>query len=330
MIILAGDIGGTKSNLGLFERDDQGRPRAVAEATFSTHDFAAPEAMLEQFVRGSGRSFADVAAACLGVAGPVEDGVCVAEWLPWKRVAERDLASATGVRDVWLINDMVATAHGVTVLRDDQVVPLNPDGVRKAGRNVAVIAAGTGLGESALVADRHGRYHAVTCEGGHTDWAPRTEAELGLFNWLAERIHPVNQETVICGRGLVNVYNYLQGQATNRRTDLAPDGDQAADIAKSAEAGSDPTAARAMDLFMAAYGARAGNLAMQFMSTGGVFVAGGIAAKNLRKIQDGTFLSAFLDKGELFHGILTPVPVYVVTEQKTALLGAANYAMQQV
>ena len=342
MMILAADVGGTKSNLGLFdiarEACDPGHRRVPGdlclrfERTYPTHDF--PESlaeMLVRFLREAGVRTEDVAAACAGIAGPVEDGVCVAEWLPWRRVDQKEVAAGVGVRSTTLINDMVATAWGVTALRPDQLVTLHA-GEQKSEddtdvrRNIAVIAAGTGLGETALVYD-DGAYHAVACEGGHTDWAPRNPVELDLFRFLLERSHRVTNEHVICGRGLVNVYTYFKSLETGKRPAELPDSDDdAARIAKAAAADPKSAAGKAMDLFVAAYGGRAGNVAMQFMATGGVYVGGGIAPKNLDRMRDGTFVRHFLDKGPLFRPILEKIPVHVVLEQKTALIGAAQYA----
>jgi glucokinase len=215
------------------------------------------------------------------------------------------------------------------VLRPDQLVTLNP-GEPKQRRNVAVIAAGTGLGESALVFDDDG-FHAVACEGGHTDWAPRNVAEFDLFRFLLERSHRVTNEHVICGRGLVNVYTYLKALETGQAPAKLPDSDKdAGRIAEEAAANPSSAAGKAMDLFVSAYGGRAGNLAMQVMATGGVYVCGGMAAKNLDRMGDGSFVRNFLDKGPLFRPILEKIPVHVVTEQKTALIGAAQYAVAHV
>ena len=332
MIILAADIGGTKSNLGLFEAGGRGPGGAIPpltlgfERSYPTHDFPRGlDTMLRRFLDEAKASAADVAAACAGIAGPVEDGVCVADWLPWRQVDEKQVAAGVGVRSTRLINDMVATAWGVTALRPDQLVTLQA-GEQKAGRNVAVIAAGTGLGETALVFD-DGGYHAVACEGGHTDWAPRNKAEFDLFRFLMERSQRVTNEHVICGRGLVNVYTYFRSLETGSPPAELPDSDDdAARIAKEAVADPASAAGRAMDLFVAAYGGRAGNVAMQFMATGGVFVGGGIAPKNLDRLRDGTFVRNFVDKGPLFQPILEKIPVHVVLEQKTALIGAAQFA----
>jgi glucokinase len=327
MMILAADVGGTKSNLGLFESGGGAALTPRFQRTYATHDFPQSVAvMLLRFLQEAKAAPAEVAAACVGIAGPVEDGVSVAEWLPWPRVDEREVAAGVGIRGTRLINDMVATAWGVTVLRPDQLVTLNP-GESKQGRNVAVIAAGTGLGESALIFDDDG-FHAVTCEGGHTDWAPRNKAELDLFRFLLDRSHRVTNEHVICGRGLVNVYTYFKSLETGQAPAKLPDSDKdAGRIAEEAAGNPASAAGKAMDLFVSAYGGRAGNLAMQVMATGGVYVCGGMAAKNLARMGDGSFVRNFLDKGPLFRPILEKIPVHVVTEQKTALIGAAQYAV---
>lgn len=334
MIILAADVGGTKSNLGIFESTGGRAPGAGAssaaamrfERSYPTHDFPKSLAsMLSQFLREANVSAAAVSAACVGIAGPVEDGVCVAEWLPWHRVDEREVSDEAGVRGTRLINDMVATAWGVTALQPDQIVTLQA-GEARAGRNVAVIAAGTGLGESALIFD-DGKYHSVTCEGGHTDWAPRNPTELGLFRFLMERSDRVTNEHVIRGRGIVNVYAYFKSLETGVVPSTLPDSDKdAGRIAQEASANPGSAAGKAMELFVAAYGGRAGNLAMQFMATGGVYVGGGIAPKNLDRMRDGTFVRNFVAKGPLFGPILEKIPVHVVLEQKTALIGAAQFA----
>src|SRR3954471_22352135 len=336
MIILAADVGGTKSNVGIFEAQGSGATGVAAEVgalgvrferSYATHDFPRSLAdLLTRFLGEASVSARDVAAACVGIAGPVEDGVSVAEWLPWHVVDEREVSAGVGVRGTRLINDMVATAWGVTALRPDQLVTLHP-GQPKAGHNIAVIAAGTGLGESALVYD-DGQYHAVACEGGHTDWAPRNKEEFDLFRFLLERSRRVTNEHVICGRGLVNVYTYFKALETGQFPAALPDNDQdARRIARDAAANPSSPEAKAVNLFLSAYGGRAGNLAMQLMATGGVYVGGGIAPKNLDRMRDGAFVNNFLDKGPLFRPILEKIPVHVVLEQKTALIGAAQYAV---
>jgi glucokinase len=330
MIILAADVGGTKSNLGLFERGgvhaaSSAAPTLRFEKSYATQKLGTLASVLTDFLKEAGSRPQDVSASCIGLAGPVEDGVCVAEWLPWHHVDEKEVAAGSGIANTRLINDMVATAWGVTAVRPEQLVTLNP-GEPKPNRNLAVIAAGTGLGESALIFD-DGKYHALTSEGGHTDWAPRTKTDLDLFRFLMERSDRVTNEHVLRGRGICNVHAYFKGLETGRLPDKLPDSDeQAGEIAKQALANPNSAAGKAMNLFVSAYGARAGNLAMQVMSTGGVYVGGGIAPKNLELMKSPAFMEAFLDKGPLFRPILLKMPVYVVMEQKTGLLGAAQYA----
>jgi glucokinase len=329
MIILAADVGGTKSNMGLFERGGGDGSVASAkprfEKSYATQKLGALGSVLLDFLKEAGARPQDVAAACVGIAGPVEDGQCIAEWLPWRTVDEKEVAARSGIANTRLINDMVATAWGVTAVPPDKLVTLNP-GEPKKNRNVAVIAAGTGLGESALIFD-DGRYHALTSEGGHTDWAPRNKTELDLFRFLLERSERVNNEHVLRGQGICNVYAYFKGLETGQFPKQLPTGDeQAAEIAREGAQSPSSAAGKAMNLFVSAYGARAGNLAMQVMSTGGVYVGGGIAPKNLELMKSGVFMEAFLAKGPLFRPILQKMPVHVVMEQKTALLGAAQYA----
>ena len=332
MIILAADVGGTKSNVGLFEAGAWGGATSLNlkfEKSYPTHQLKTLASMMTSFLKDAGSRAQDVASACIGIAGPVEDGRCVAEWLPWRVVDEKEVAAGAAIPGTRLINDMVATAWGVTAVRPEQLVTLNP-GEPKKNRNVAVIAAGTGLGESALIFD-DGKYHHLTSEGGHTDWAPRNALELDLFKFLMERSDRVTNEHVLRGRGICNVHAYFTALETGRFPDELPDSDeQAGEIARRAAADPSSAAGKAMRLFVSAYGARAGNLAMQVMSTGGVYVGGGIAPKNLELMKSGAFMEAFLHKGPLFRPILEKMPVYVVTEQKTALLGAAQYAIAHV
>jgi len=330
MIILAADVGGTKSNLGLFEKSAAAHGSGTAaalrfEKSYPTQKLGTLASVLVDFLKEAGSRAQDVSAACIGIAGPVEDGQCVAEWLPWHHVDEKEVGAGAGIENTRLINDMVATAWGVTAVRPEQLVTLNR-GEPKLNRNIAVIAAGTGLGESALIFD-DGKYHALTSEGGHTDWAPRTKTDLDLFRFLLERTDRVNNEHVLRGRGICNVHAFFKGLETGQFPRELPDTDaQAGEIARQGLAEPTSAAGKAMDLFVSAYGARAGNLAMQVMSTGGVYVGGGIAPKNLELMKSGKFMEAFVDKGPLFRPILQKMPVHVVTEQKTGLLGAAQYA----
>jgi glucokinase len=330
MIILAGDIGGTKTNLGLFERAGDGRLRVLDERSVATGASGTLEEMISGFVAGRYQ----VDAASFGVAGPVADGVCLGENLPWKEVRDTSIAAALGVRRVFLLNDLEATSYGVRFLGGDQLVTLQA-GRRAERANIAVIAAGTGLGEGGLVWQT-GSYHTLACEGGHTDLAVRNELEIELLRYLLKLERPVNQEAVLCGTGLTNVYDFLRatGRAKDSAAflatfDAAKPSDKPGLISRAAAEGREPGCDAALDLFVTMYGARAGNLALTLMARGGVYVGGGIAPKNLAKMKAGAFMTAFLDKGDHFRPILQEFPVHVVLEQRTALLGAANYAADQ-
>ena len=331
MIILAGDIGGTKTNLGLFEQSTPGGDlRKLEEKTVPTNSAGSPEEIMLKYLKDR-PSPVKVDTAAFGIAGPVTNGVCQGENLPWHReIRATSLAEALGVRRASLLNDLAATANGVRFLKDEQIVTIY-EGQPVENGTLAVIAAGTGLGEAALVW-QGSDYEPLALEGGHTDLAIRNEEEIELFKFLLGVERPVNQEAVLCGSGLFNVYRFLQ--STGRYQEPS---DLAGQIASATEKDKPglvsifslqkkaPIYEKALDLFMSMYGARAGNLAMTLMATGGVYVGGGIAPKNLEKLKDGTFINAFLDKG-FFRRFMEKMPVYVVLEQKTALIGAAQYA----
>lgn len=331
MIILAGDIGGTKSNLGLFEQASAGGDlKKLDEKTVPTHSFPSPEDMMVAFVNNR-PSKVKIEAAAFGIAGPVTNGVCMGENLPWKReIRDTSLAQALGLKRASLLNDLAATANGVRFLKDEQIVTLHAGQPVEHG-TLAVIAAGTGLGEAALIwqgAD----YEPLPLEGGHTDLAIRNEEEVELFKFLLTVERPVNQEAVLCGSGLFNVYRYLKSTGRYpeppemaQQIDAAGEKEKPGLVSQFGLARKAPIYEKALAIFISMYGARAGNLAMTLMATGGVFIGGGIAPKNLERLKDGTFMQAFTDKG-FFRRFMEKMPVHVVLEQKTALIGAAQYA----
>lgn len=332
MNIFAADIGGTKTNYGFYETDDGETLRQVAQGSVFTGDSDDCNSMLSSIVEknAGGRT---IDGAAFGIAGPVTNGVCNGENLPWKNklASEPSIAQALKLDRVSLLNDLAATAAGVRYLKGDQIVTL-AEGQKQDHGNIAVIAAGTGLGEAGLI--WHGsEYEPLAMEGGHTDLAARNELELELFKFLLTIERPVNQEAVLCGSGLLNVYNFFKSTGRAMEPDWLANEIQAAAakdkpgvVSRHALDGKSDLCAQALDLFMSMYGARAGNLAMQIMSTGGVFIGGGIAPKNLDKLKDGTFMRAFVDKGHHFNPIMKTFPVHVILEQKTALIGAAHYA----
>ena len=302
-MILAGDIGGTNTRLALFDGDPR-EPAALTTYPSSVH--AGLEEMVEAFLA---EHSAQVERACFGVAGSVRDGHCVDTTnLAWP-VEGSSLARALGLPAVSLLNDLEANARGIAALGPEDFAVLN-DGDPNARGNAAVISAGTGLGEAGLYWDGE-RHRAFTCEGGHTDFGPRSEVEVDLWRFLAAEHGHVSYERVCSGMGLVNIYRFLGGGPV-----------EAAEISRSALAGTDERAVRALDLMVSIYGAEAGNLALKVMATGGVYLGGGIAPKILAKLADGTFMRAFTTKGR-FRPLLERVPVRVILNDRTALLGAA-------
>ena len=331
MIILAGDIGGTKSNLGLFERSDAtGELRKLDEKTVPTNSYPSPEDMMVAFVNNRPNKV-KLDTAAFGIAGPVTNGVTQGENLPWKKeIKDSSLATALNVKRASLLNDLAATANGVRFLKDEQIVTLH-EGQPVEHGNLAVIAAGTGLGEAGLIWQGTD-YEPLPLEGGHTDLAIRNEEEIELFKFLLTVERPVNQEAVLCGSGLFNVYRYLRQTGRYpepadlaQQIDAAGEKDKPGLVSKFGLERKAKIYDKALDTFISMYGARAGNLAMTLMATGGVFVGGGIAPKNIKRVADGTFIKAFRDKG-FFRQFMEKMPVHVVLEHKTALIGAAHYA----
>ena len=322
-MILAGDVGGTKTTLALFE-PRAGAPMVVREATLHSHDFRSLEAAIARFLGEGPR--ADIAAACVGIAGPVMDGRVVAVNLPWV-VDERGLASAIPAQRVRLLNDLEATAHGVWALREDELVSLQ--GGRLRDGNVAVIAAGTGLGE-AIVVDHEATRTVIATEGGHSDFAPRGEVEEDLLRYLRKEFGRVSCERVLSGPGLVNVYRFLRDTGVAKESPqtaaLMREGDPAAVVGELGMRGSDRLCEMALGILGSVYGAEAGNLALKALALGGVVVAGGIAPRLMPLLRAGAFVSAFRDKGRL-SSLMETIPVLVALNPKTALLGAARVAL---
>jgi glucokinase len=320
-MLLCGDIGGTKTTLALFAPR---HPRApVRLETYASTEVPGLERLLVRFLAGEPRA---VAAACFGVAGPVRGGRVEATNIPWV-IDAAALGAFLGGVPVFLLNDLEALAYGVDGLADADCVVLNA-GRPEPGGTRAVIAAGTGLGQAALVWAGT-RWIAVASEGGHADFAPRSEREIALLHYLQGRHEHVSWEHVVSGPGLVHLVEFLrdvEGREVQPALAAAlpgPDGGRA--VTTAALDGTAPVAAAALDLFVRLYGAEAGNLALKLKATGGVWVGGGIAPQILPRLQDGAFREAFVAKGR-FRKLLEAVPVRVILEPRTALLGAAAYA----
>ncbi len=321
-MILAGDIGGTKTVLALLETSGLGAAR-VREGRYASREHGTLEAILDAFLGEAGRPRID--AACLSIAGPVLEGEVKATNLPWA-VSEAALAARLGTPRVRLLNDLEAAAHAMPHLTGDAVLVLQA-GVTRPG-HFAVIAAGTGLGEAIGYWDGT-RHHPFASEGGHVDFAPRTDVEADLLRFLAAEFGRVSCERVVSGPGLFNVYRFLRDTGRGHEppwlATRLPAEDPSAVVAEAALAGEAPLCAAALDLFVSIYGAQAGNLALTALALGGLYVAGGIAPKIRRKLEDGTFMRAFLAKGRL-SGLLAEIPVRVCLDPYAPLDGAARVA----
>jgi glucokinase len=321
-VILAGDVGGTKTALALFDV----RRRALAvvrEGVLPSQGFAGLGEAIRQFLLEGAPASVD--AACVGVAGPVIDGRCTATNLPWV-IDEASLAACVSTTRVKLVNDLEATAHGVLGLKPSSFATLQAGEPRRA--TMALIAAGTGLGEVLLPWD--GRRHRVAgSEGGHTDFAPRTELETELLRFLRKELGRVSYERVVSGPGLYNIYRFLLASDGTPESEWLrsrlESGDPSAVIAEAALDHRDARAVQALDMFVSIYGAEAGNLALKALAVGGVLVGGGIGPKIRAKLEDGTFMKAFRDKGRL-SGMMASIPVHLVLEPRAGLLGAATIA----
>ncbi|MDE2314366.1 MAG: glucokinase [Elusimicrobia bacterium] len=322
-VVLAGDVGGTNTRLALFKPGAALKPAALD--IYPSRDYDSLGAALKAFTAKHG---AGVAAACLGVAGPVKDGRVEATNLPWD-IDARALSPFLGGAPVRLLNDLEANAWGLAELSDKDFASLNA-GAPGASGHQALIAAGTGLGQALLI-DAGGRKTPVATEGGHADFAPRTDEEAALLAFLRGKFGRVSCERVLSGPGLVNIYDFLrQVRKMHEPAWLAGEmksEDPSAAISKAALEGRAEICARALEIFVSVYGAQAGNMALSVLSRGGVFLGGGIAPKILSELQKPAFMKAFLNKGRM-SPVLETIPVRVVLNDHAALLGAARCALQ--
>ncbi len=323
-MILAGDVGGTKCNLALFDTR-QGTLRRVAHRRFQSKNYPHFEEIVAEFTRQlpeSGPEGAEkIVAAGFGVAGPVVEDKVRATNLPWL-VDAASLGRLLGVERVVLLNDLQATAYSLAVLRPDELGVLKeatPDPTAAK----ALIAAGTGLGEAILFWDGN-RYVVAPSEGGHADFAPRSDQEIELLRFLKQRHAHVSFELILSGRGFRSIHEFLDPAVKHPSFDN-PAADPAPEITRAGLEGSCPVCVKTLDLWTALYGAEAGNLALKVLARGGVYVAGGIAVKILAKLKDGTFTRNFCEKSK-FGILLSQIPIYVVLNEDAPLLGAAAQA----
>lgn len=325
-MIIAGDIGGTKTNLALFDGDGEQTGALVAAESFASTRYPSLEAILAEFLK---EHQTDITHACFGIAGPVVEGNVETSNLAWT-VSTATLAQMLRTERVKLINDLEATAYGIEALNETQVYALSEgEGPRRDGHR-ALIAAGTGLGMAGLFWDgRH--YQPIPSEGGHIDFAPRNPLEIDLLGYLMETLKAhVSYERVVSGPGIFTLYTFLRERKYAAEPEwLAAEiesGDASAAISKAALEKRSELAVKALDLFVDLYGAMTGNLALLLKPEGGVYIGGGIAPKILDKLKDGSFMRAYRDKGRLSY-VIENLPVYVILEDRTAVLGAARCAL---
>ncbi|HHH20181.1 MAG TPA: glucokinase [Campylobacterales bacterium] len=327
-MILAGDIGGTKTNLALFQIEDR-RLSILKQRQFPSADYTSLMEVIEAFAREV--SLSEVEAACFGIAGPVIEGRCRTTNLAWE-IRTDALQPYLATQRVRLLNDLESTAYGMLYLEDEAFVTLNAGKSTQANR--AVIAAGTGLGEAILYYDPTTGFHPIASEGGHCDVAPLTEQHDQLLAWLRQRYpEHVSYERILSGPGVYALYQFLaeSGFAAEPEAmqQLSKGQDKSAMVSRCAIEANDPLCQEALRLFVEIYGAEAGNLALKSMALGGLYIGGGIAPKILSVLQEGTFMRAFVAKGR-FEEMLKAIEVKVSLNDETALLGAAYFARDKL
>ena len=323
-MILAGDVGGTKVHLALYAFED-GRLKPVRDARFPAHEFTSLDAVVEKFLGSEERE--QIVASCFGVPGPVRDGRLKLTNLPWE-LGAHDIARSLHIEHIFLINDLEANGYGIPELAPESICTLAAGDPAAYGHR-GLIAAGTGLGQALLIWD--GRTHRpIPSEGGHCDFAARTDREVGLFKYLQRTLNGrVSWERVVSGIGIKNIYEYLRDvekleEPAWLRDRMAAE-DPNAVIGTCAEDGSSQLCFETMQLFASAYGAEAGNLALKVLALGGIYLGGGIAPKMIKTLNSGGFMEAFLDKGRL-SAVLKTIPVRIILDDACALLGAAAFA----
>ena len=328
-MILAGDVGGTKVHLALYDFAN-GRLHPIRDQKFPAHEFGSLDDVVHKFLAGDGTASTqgkDILAACFGCPGPVRDGRQKLSNLPWT-LDTRDLVKSLSIPHISLINDLEANGYGIPELAPESIFTLH-DGDPEATGHAGLMAAGTGLGQALLIWDGK-KHRPIPSEGGHSDFAARSNREIALLEYLRNTLKGrVSWERVVSGIGIKNIYTFLRdvekinepGWLHDRMLSEDPN----AVIGQCAEDGSSSLCFETMKVFTGAYGAEAGNMALQVLATGGMYLGGGIAPKILKTLKNGTFTQAFIDKGRL-SPLVESVPVRVILDDTCALLGAAAYA----
>lgn len=328
-MILAGDVGGTKVDLALYQFTG-GKLTTLHEQKYASADFSGLDKVVTRFLEEAGITGArrpGIIAACFGGPGPVRQGRLKPTNLPWD-LDSRRLSAELEIEHIFLINDLEANGYGIAELAPDKIYTLS-EGDASIQGNRALISPGTGLGEAVLVWNGH-VHLPMASEGGHSDFAARTDEEIELLRYLKRELEGrVSYERVISGQGLSSIYSFCRDVLRLEEPEWLKNRMQQEDpnavIGELGEEGKNELCAKALDMFVSAFGAEAGNLALTILSSGGVYLGGGIAPKLLTKMKDGTFLRAFRDKGRL-SDLLEQMPVRIILEPRAALLGAAAYA----
>ena len=326
-MILAGDVGGTKVHLALYNFA-QGRLQPIRDHKFPAADFGCLDDVVKAFLPNEEEK-QEIGAACFGCPGPVRDGRLKLTNLPWTLDA-RDLRNSLGIEHIFLINDLEANGYGIPELAADKVFTLHAGDPAAVGHR-GLVSAGTGLGECLLIWDAKLRRHLpIPSEGGHCDFAARNERETALLNYLRETLKGrVSFERVVSGMGIKNVYAFLRDAEKMPEPqwlkERMKNEDPNSVIGQCAEDGSSEICAETLKIFTSAFGAEAGNVALKVLAMGGVYLGGGIAPKILKTMQNGDFMQAFLDKGRM-SPLLQLIPARIILDDTCALLGAAAYA----
>lgn len=322
MAYLAGDIGGTKTDLALY-KEERGKIVCIKEKKFPSQKYPNLRLIVKEFMEGENEK---ITKGCFGIAGPVKKGKSKATNLPW--LVESDvLSTELGIEKVALINDLEANAYGINMLKEDEFYLLN-EGDCDAEGNQALVSAGTGLGEAGIFFDGK-RHTPFACEGGHTDFAPRNETEDAMLRFLRKKFGHVSYERILSGPGLYNVYQFvvetrLESEKEETLKEIAA-GDSPRLISEKGLSGESIACRKAIELFVSIYGSEAGNVALKMLALGGVYIGGGIAPKLLSLLKRGEFLDSFCRKGR-FSDLLRGITIKVVLNDKTALLGSLYYA----
>jgi len=325
-MILAGEIGATRTRLAAFDADGN-KLQLVVEKTYLSQEHGGLPEIITTFIKTEG---IPVQSACFGVAGPVTAGRSKISNLPWT-IDSRELANQLKLNSVGLINDLEAYAYGIDALESKDFITLS-EGAEDAEGNRAVISARTGLGVAGMYWDGF-RHHPFACEGGHADFSPRNRMEMELLEYLQGKHRRVSCERVLSGPGIKNIYDFLRDtkkveEPKELREQMSEAPDPPALISKLAAEGKTPICDQTMSLFVSIYGAETGNCALYFMSTGGIFIGGSIAAKNVNRMKDPAFMQSFLAKGRMTQ-LLQQMPVKIVLNDDSGIIGAARYTLIQ-